>query len=398
MKILLVNDYGTPTGGAELVVLTLRERFRERGHDARLFASSARPGGATSLADYQCLGTTSRWRTLLQSANPWAWLELRRVLREFRPDVVHVRIFLTQLSPLILPLLRDVPAVFHVAWYRPVCPTGTKMLPNGRRCDVHWGASCHRNGCVPLRDWGPLMGQMRLWRRWRGVFRLVIAESEELRDRLESEDIGPVVMLPHAVPDQPMRPPLAPPPLAAYVGRFVPEKGVDVLLRAFARVVPELPGARLLLVGDGPERVRLDQLIGELRLTDNVTRTGHLSRPEMERQMAAAWVQVVPSRWAEPFGLVAAEGMMRGTAVIATKTGGLAEIVEDGRTGIHVPPGDEEALAQALLRLLQDRDLAERMGREGRVVTRSRCDENAWVDRMLRFYEALGQKRGSEPC
>lgn len=110
MKILLVNDDAVRQGGAEILLLKLRDSLRERGHDARLFASNAKEDGKCSLADYTCRGTTSRFRTLLQVANPWAAIGLRKVLRSFQPDVVHVKIFLTQLSPLILPLLRDVPS------------------------------------------------------------------------------------------------------------------------------------------------------------------------------------------------------------------------------------------------------------------------------------------------
>src|SRR5262249_13047462 len=105
MKILLVNDYATPTGGAELLTLALRSGLRERGHDARLFASSARPGGNSSFADYECFGTTSLLRTPLQIVNPWAFWQLRRVLPPVPPGVVDVGGFFFQPSPLILPLL-----------------------------------------------------------------------------------------------------------------------------------------------------------------------------------------------------------------------------------------------------------------------------------------------------
>src|SRR5688572_7000123 len=103
MRILFVNDYATPTGGAEIMTLALRERLRERGHDARLFASCAGAGTTNGAAEYRCFGATTGFRTLLQVANPWAAQELRRALADFQPDVVHVRLFLTQLSPLILP-------------------------------------------------------------------------------------------------------------------------------------------------------------------------------------------------------------------------------------------------------------------------------------------------------
>src|SRR3954471_4377221 len=103
MKILLVHDYAMPVGGAEIRTLALRSALRRRGHDARLLASSAGLKPGQSQADYLCFGTLSRYRTLVQTLNPSAAWRLRRVLAEFRPDVVHVRMFLTQLSPLILP-------------------------------------------------------------------------------------------------------------------------------------------------------------------------------------------------------------------------------------------------------------------------------------------------------
>src|SRR6266852_6109767 len=178
MKILFVNDYAVPQGGAEILILSLRDALRERGHDARLFASNAGDYDSRSLAVYSCRGTTSRFRTLLQSANPWAAMELRRVIAVFQPDVVHVQMFLTQLSPLILPLLKSVPSLYHVVWYRPICPLGTKLLPDGSLCYSPPGLVCYCSGCLSLHDWVPLMFQMKLWRRWRGVFDLVVANSE----------------------------------------------------------------------------------------------------------------------------------------------------------------------------------------------------------------------------
>src|SRR2546428_11767181 len=156
MKILFINDSAVPQGGAEIAIVGMRDALRERGHDARLFASSAGGNGVPSLADYTCFGTASKFRTLLQSANPWAFVALRRVLAEFQPDVVHVKMFLTQLSPLILPLLKRVPTICHVVWYRPICPLGTKVLPDGSSCYSPPGAVCYRSGCLPLRDWIPL--------------------------------------------------------------------------------------------------------------------------------------------------------------------------------------------------------------------------------------------------
>ncbi len=389
MKILLVNDYAIPTGGAELVTLRLRDGLKQRGHDARVFASSARPGLGDSYADYECFGTTSRLRTLLQSANPWAFWRFRRVLAEFRPDVVHVGMFLTQLSPLILPLLGGVPSLYNIHWYRPICPLGTKMLPDGTVCQVPPGTICYYSHCLPLRDWFLLMLQIKLWRRWSNVFNMIVADSEALKRRLVKEGIAPVEVVWCGSPVRSPRPPLASPPSVIFVGRFVPEKGADVLIRAFTKVVLRIPTARLFLTGHGPQEEYLKQLVCDLGLSSNVSLTGYLRPSEVESRLAACWVQTVPSLWAEPFGLVATDAMMRGTAVISSRTGGLAEIVQDGVTGLLVPPGNAETLAEAMLRLLCDRELAEQMGEAGREHALAHFSESIVLDRFVALYQTL---------
>jgi hypothetical protein len=103
LKILMVNDYGTPSGGEEILTLALRDALRRRGHDVRLLTSRARPLPLPVEADYLCFGTTSRMRGVVQSLNPSAARALRRLLVELDTDVVHVKSFLTQLAPQVLP-------------------------------------------------------------------------------------------------------------------------------------------------------------------------------------------------------------------------------------------------------------------------------------------------------
>ncbi len=136
--------------------------------------------------------------------------------------------------------------------------------------------------------------------------------------------------------------------MVGYAGRLVSKKGVDVLISAMAIVLGNIPGARLLIAGDGPERRRLESQANDLGISGSVQFTGHLDATGTENALAAAWVQAVPSVWEEPFGLVAAESMMRGTAVVASRAGGLTEQVVEGETGYLVPPGDAGALAHAI--------------------------------------------------
>ena len=143
----------------------------------------------------------------------------------------------------------------------------------------------------------------------------------------------------------------------------------------------------------GSERENLGRLITDLKLDPNVSMLGHLCQSEMERQLAPAWVQVVPSRLAEPFGLAAAEGMMRGTAVVAANAGGLVEIVQDGRTGLLVPPSDINALAKALLHLLKNCALAEKMGRAGREKAMTCFSHKTFIDKFINLYQSLLKRK-----
>jgi len=387
MRVLIVHDYGTLSGGAEVMAWTQREGLSARGHEALLFTSTARPLPLPVLSDATCFGTVSPLRRVLQVINPHAPWRLRRVLRTFRPDVVHVKMFLTQLSPLILPLLRSIPSLLHVINYNLVCPINTKTLPSGAPCRDRAGAVCHAMGCM---SW-PGVARAAVQRHLTDltVFDRVVANSRWVAERLRAEGVRVDGWVHNGVPIRAQRLPLGDRPVVGFAGRLVSKKGVDVLLRAMAVLLRRLPAARLLIAGDGPERVRLEGLAHDLDIRDAVDFLGHLDRAALEQALACAWVQAVPSRWEEPFGLVAAEALMRGTAVVASRAGGLAEGVAEGETGYLVPAGDTLALAQALERVLLNRGLAERLGAAGRRWALAELTEERYMERMLTIYQEL---------
>ena len=153
-------------------------------------------------------------------------------------------------------------------------------------------------------------------------------------------------------------------PLIGFVGRLTGQKGVDVLLNAFAIVHRALPTARLLLIGDGPQRATLAALAGGLQISAAVHFAGW--REDARAQMAALNVLAIPSRW-EGFGLVTLEAMQAGVAVVASRVSALPEIVLDGETGLLVPAANAAKLAAALLALLQDPQRAMQLGENGRL-------------------------------
>ena len=385
MKILLVNDYGTPTAGAERITRDLRDSLRARGHTVRIFSSRAQLIAGESMADATCFGTTSRVQTLSSTLNFSAAWALQHELQTFDPDVVQVHMFLWQISPTILYLLKDRPSIYYVVTFKPVCPTGLKWLPSGAPCHVRAGIACLRNQCITVPRFAPLMLQRYLWRAQRHNFSALVACSSAVRTSLEAEDIVVRDVIWPGTPETSARPALDGAPVVTFTGRLVREKGVDILVHAFQQVHANLPDAQLQIAGSGPEHAALVALVTQLGLSDCVTFHGQLNDPALQALLARSWAHVVPSRWPEPFGMTCTEAMMRGTAVVASNVGGLADIVVSGVTGLHVPPGDASALAASLLTILSNPVLAEAMGKDARTRALSLFS----LDHCTRRFEAL---------
>jgi glycosyltransferase involved in cell wall biosynthesis len=390
MRVLLVNDYGTLSGGAEVMALQLRDGLRRRGHDVRVLASRASlVADLDTAADWTAFGTTTRWQAASSAWNPSARRALGRALRDFDPDVVHVKMFLWQLSPSILPLLKTRRALYHAVTYKAICPKGTKLLPDGTPCGVSPGWACWRGGCLSAPSALAALAQRRGLRRARDAFDVVVVPSETMRSRLEAAGLGPLEVIPHGLPERPRRPPLSGPPLIACASRLSPEKGVATLVRAFAVAARSCSALRLEIAGDGPERAPLEALARREGVADRVAFLGHLSREALERHFDAAWAQAVPSLWEEPFGVVAIEAMMRGTALVASRAGGLRETIEEEIGGLLVPPGDVAAWADAVARLAASADLCERLGDAGRRAALARYRVETHLDRIEALYRRL---------
>jgi len=193
----------------------------------------------------------------------------------------------------------------------------------------------------------------------------VIAVSETVAVPVRAAGVDAVV-IPNGVrvPDE-VGPP-AEPPEVLYVGRLAPEKNVDTLMEAVGDL-------NLVVAGDGPLRAQVQNALGAV------------PHAEVERLLERASVVVAPCE-REGFGLAAAEALAFGRPVVAAAGGALLELVDDGETGLFVPPRDAPALRAAVERLLGDKELRERLGREAHARARVRFGWDAVIERTLEVY------------
>jgi len=168
------------------------------------------------------------------------------------------------------------------------------------------------------------------------------------------------------------------------VAHLFTRKGVDVLIDAFGRIAAQQDGLRLAIVGDGPERPALEAQVAQAGLRGRVDFVGIVERPDALALIASSRVFCLASR-REPFGLVLAEAMALGTPIVATRTGGIPEVVREGIDALLVDADDSPALAGALTQVLENRDLAGRLAASAR--------ERWWAllrpERLVREYRAL---------
>jgi glycosyltransferase involved in cell wall biosynthesis len=349
MRVLLVTDWNRGRGGAEASAIWLRDGLRAAGDEARLLTSSAGTAGDGE-ADFVAYGTERvAAQVFLQIVNPFAVACARRAVSEFHPHVAWVNMFAHHLSPAVLAALRPTPTVLFVSDYKYVCPVGSKLLPGGELCRVQAGWVCRQNGCVSTPHW--LRDRVRygfIRSAVRHAARVIVCSRSVQRELAASGIEAEVLTMPVPTPGQRFQRSPAPNPVFVFCGRLDSEKGVGVLLEAFARVLATQPSARLRIIGQGPQRAKLESLADALRLRTAVEFTGWLARDEVERQLHDAWALVAPSLWAEPFGLVAPEAVVRAVPVIASASGGFAETVDPGVSGVLVPNNDAFALAEAM--------------------------------------------------
>lgn len=223
---------------------------------------------------------------------------------------------------------------------------------------------------------------------------VVTVSREDRRRMIELEGLDPsrVVFVPNGLPagagpsGRDVRGPLGIGPEDPVVGCVTllrPQKAIDVLIRAAALLAPEVPGLRVLVTGDGPDQERLEALIAELGVGEVVTLLG--LRDDVPDLLAAVDIAVSSSAW-EGSPLAVLEYMEAGRAMVATRVGGVPDLIEDGVHGRLVPPADPAALAAATAELLADPIRAAEMGRRARERQRAEFSIDAMVGRIEELY------------
>ncbi|MCF6192357.1 MAG: glycosyltransferase family 4 protein [Candidatus Hydrothermae bacterium] len=317
------------------------------------------------------------WRTLL--VPPYVlggFLQAQRLARKVTFDVVHVH-WPIPLAAFAFPFRRRKIPIFHT-YYTAELTLARKIRPLAK----------------PL---------VRTADQWVAISSYA---ADLLRPFLRSQDRSRIEILPFsaAIEAGTFRPPrtISPEPRILFVGRMVERKGVPVLLRAAQRLKNRIPSLRLIFVGDGPLRKTWEAQAHALGLQDRVTFTGKISQEALERAYLSSDIFVLPaivdSRGdTEGLGVVLLEALQYGLPVIASRVGGIVDIVQHESTGLLVPPGDPEALAHAIQRLVDHPEFTQTLVLKGQQHLKKNFTLESIAKRLVDLYRRLQTSSRSTP-
>jgi glycosyltransferase involved in cell wall biosynthesis len=403
VRILLVGNHWTPgPGGAETVLVLTADLLRAAGHEVVPFAVAEDATLPTPVRDLLPAAAGAGARTRFGEAwagtwSPRAYRALTEVVDRVHPDVAHVHHVFERLTVAVLDALRrrGVPTVMTLHDYKPVCPN-YRLFTQGAPCTRclsgrYWQVVRHR--CLEGSRWRSVAAAVDAYAsRTRGVYERVdalLAPSAHLRNRVVAGGLpaARVGVLPNPVVAAPApRPAPDGPPVVLHASRLVAEKGVDVLLDAAARLPA---GVRVRLLGSG----RVERQVRARVATEGlpVEVLGPQPPEAVRAHLREATAAVLPALWEENCPMALLEAAAQGVPVVASAVGGIPELVDDGGTGLLVPPGDAGALAGALTRLVEHPGEAAAMGRAGWARARERHDPAAHVDALLDVYRRVAR-------
>jgi glycogen(starch) synthase len=394
MKLLVYSHFFAPSvGGVETIVLSLARGLAG--------AECQRPFEVTVATQTFAGDYDDRSLPFTVVRRPGV-LDLWRLIRA--ADVVHIAG--PSLAPLLLARLAHKPVVVEHHGYQAVCPNGVLVhQPDRSICPGHFQGGRYGE-CLrcQAREMSWPKGLARLLLMFprnfltRGAARNIAISKHVLgRQRLPHSSVLYYGIEDVLEPEQVSADTASEPSSSgreklafAYVGRFVPEKGLPILLAAAEMLKREGFDFAVLLVGDGPERSRLESTIAQTGLADIVRITGFLQGAALTRTLSKVRVVVMPSVWEETAGLAAIEQMMRGRLVIASKIGGLGEVV--GNAGLTCSPGDVQDLARCLREVLQDPSIVTTLGGQARERARSLFLRERMIADHARLYMELLQQ------
>lgn len=413
MKILQINKFFFLKGGAEKYFFDLSELLVNKGHYVSVWSTRHPenfkwPEQKNFITYYDYSQKQGFLKDIKKVINIFwnfeAKRKLEKLLKKEKPVLAHLHNFHHHFSPSIVSTLKKhkIPVVMTLHDYKMFCPNHI-LFSRGKICTdclkrKNW--SCFRKKCVKNSYLKSSICVLEAkWQEFLGLEKKIdvftapslFMKKQAIKWGLAKEKI---FHLPYFLPKEnkkelfPENEKAKPSkPYFLYFGRLSPEKGIDILIRAFDKIWEKYPHWRLKIVGDGPDRKNLKNLLGVNYR--NIEFLGRKKGRQLKKIISQAYLVIVPSIWPENYPYVILESFSQGKPVIGSRIGGIPELVKDKKTGLLFEPNNINDLTEKIKYAIKYRRAIIRMGQEAKNEIISKAAPDKHYQKLIKIYSKL---------
>lgn len=405
MRILLVNKFHYLKGGSEKYYFELANLLKEKGHQIAFFSMKNEKNIKTGEKEYFVneidLNTGSKLKALDVIYSKENKKKMIETLEEFKPDIVHVNNFQRQLSESIIEAIKEknIPIVFTAHDLEAVCPNKTMLDENKNICELckngHY-INCIKKKCIKSSLLKSILGAIETkYYRNKKVYTekidKIVTPSKFYKKKLIDYGIedNKIIVIPNFLDIDKYNIRTNNDDYALYFGRLSKEKGILNLVEAFSNIKDQ----KLHIAGDGPEREKIEKIIRNRHLENNIKLLGFLNEKEMQEEIANCRFVVLPSIWYDncPYSIL--ETLTIGKTVIGSDMGGIPELVRDKVNGLIFRHNDIQELEEKMKLLFENKGLVEEYGKNAKKIAQKEYSRDKYYDKMIKIYEdVLGDK------
>ena len=399
MKILMVNKFHYLKGGSEKYYFELANLLKEKGHQVAFFSMQDEKNGKTGEKEYFVekidLNTGSKLKALdiiYSKKNKEKMLE---AIKEFKPDIVHVNNFQRQLSESIIQAANEnkIPVVYTAHDVQAICPAITMLDSNKEICELCKKGkyfNCTKKKCIKDSTLKSILGAIEgKYYRINGVYntkiKYIITPSEFYKQKLIEDGIkeNKIQAIHNFIDIDQYNFQVEDEGYALYFGRLSKEKGILNLIEAFCNLKNE----KLYIAGDGPEREKIEKIIEDKHLENNIKLLGYLNQDKVKEYLRKARFIVVPSIWYEncPYSILETQAI--GKPVIGANIAGIPELVKNKVNGLTYKYDSVKELEEKMKILFKDKLLAEKYGKKAKEIALKEYDKEIYYNKIIEIYK-----------
>lgn len=395
MRILLVNKFHYLRGGSEKYYFELAKLLKSHGHTVAFFSmkneNNIKTGDREYFVDEIDMNTGSKFEALNVIYSKKNKVLMEKALEEFKPDIVHINNFQRQLSASIIDAVKEknIPLIMTAHDLNSICPASI-MLYNGEVCEdciTKGYTSCIKKKCIKNSMLKSVLGYIE--KKYYDLHKMfckvdcIISPSEFnknqlLKGKLKCNDITVI----HNFVNETKKTDYSLGDCAFYFGRLSREKGILNLVEA----INNIPGARLIIAGDGPERENIQTYIKEHKLENRITLLGYLNQNDIRENIRKCRFVTVPSICFEncPYSIL--ETMEIGKPIIGSKIGGIPELVKDDVNGYTYTYDCVDDLTDKLKILFENDEKVNEFSNNSKRLYKENYSAEAYYNKLMTVY------------